>query len=69
MDELAFDVAAMGRLSKALSFICGADHPATVALRTAAESGAERDIKQARVQFMRLKPADRRAALSMITAD
>ncbi len=69
MDELAFDVTAMGRLSKALSFICGAEHPATVALRKAAESGTERDIKQARVQFMRVKPGDRRAALSMLTAD
>jgi hypothetical protein len=57
---------AMGRLAKALAFICGADHPTTVALKTAADSGAERDIKNARTLFLRLKPSDRRAALAML---
>lgn len=66
MDELNIDRTAMGRLGKALSFICGAEHPATVALTLAAETGAERDIKQARVQFMRLKPSDRKAAFAML---
>jgi Ribonuclease G/E len=66
MDESTIDRAAMARLAKALQFICGADHPTTVALRTAAESGTERDIKSARSQFMKLKPGDRRAALTMI---
>ena len=66
MDETTIDRAAMGRLAKALEFICGADHPTTVALRTAAESGAERDIKNARTLFLRLKPSDRRAALTML---
>ena len=47
MDETAIDRDAMGRLAKALAFICGADHPTTVALEAAAESGAERDIKTA----------------------
>jgi hypothetical protein len=56
----------MGRLAKALSFICGPDHPTTVALKTAFESGTERDIKNARALFLRLKPGDRRAALAMI---
>ena len=40
MDETAIDRAAMGRLAKALAFVCGADHPTTVALKTAAETGA-----------------------------
>jgi hypothetical protein len=66
MDETTIDRAAMGRLAKALEFICGADHPTTVALKTAAESGAERDIKNARTLFLRLKPTDRRAALTML---
>ena len=66
MDETKIDQAAMGRLAKALAFICGADHPTTVALRTAAESGTARDIKAARTLFLRLKPGDRRAALTML---
>jgi Ribonuclease G/E len=66
MDETTIDRAAMARLAKALQFICGADHPTTIALRTAAESGSERDIKNARAQFLKLKPGDRRAALTMI---
>ncbi len=56
----------LARLAKALVFICGADHPTTVALKTAAETGSERDIKHARTLFMRLKSGDRRAALAMI---
>jgi hypothetical protein len=66
MDETTIDRAAMGRLARALEFICGADHPTTVALKTAAETGAERDIKNARTLFLKLKPSDRRAALTMI---
>jgi hypothetical protein len=66
MDEATIDHDAMGRLAKALAFICGADHPTTVALKTAADSGAERDIKNARTLFLRLKPSDRRAALAML---
>lgn len=66
MDETSIDRTAMGRLAKALVFICGADHPTTVALRTAAETGTERDIKNARTLFLRMKPGDRRAALTMI---
>jgi hypothetical protein len=37
-----------------------------VALQAAAESGSERDIKNARALFLRLKPADRKAALAML---
>ena len=66
MDETSIDRTAMGRLAKALEFICGADHPTTAALRKAAETGTERDIKAARTLFVRLKPGDRRAALTMI---
>jgi hypothetical protein len=35
-------------------------------LKAAAESGAERDIKTARILFLRLKETDRRAALAML---
>lgn len=66
MDEKQIDRTAMGRLAKALVFICGADHPTTAALAKAAETGTERDIKAARTLFLRLKPGDRRAALTMI---
>ncbi len=66
MDEATIDRAAMGRLAKALSFICGADNPTTLALQAASDSGSERDIKAARALFLKLKPSDRRAALSMI---
>jgi hypothetical protein len=66
MEETTLDRAAMGRLAKALVFICGPDHPTTVALQAAAESGSERDIKNARTLFLRLKPGDRRAALAML---
>ncbi len=66
MEKAPIDSAAMGRLAKALVFICGANHPTTVALRAAAESGSERDIKNARALFLRLKPGDRRAALTMV---
>ncbi len=66
MDEIKIDHAAMGRLAKALAFICGPNHPTTVALRVAAESGSEQDIKKARTLFLRLKPGDRRAALTML---
>ena len=66
MEEKAIDHATMGRLAKALVFICGPDHPTTVALKAAAESGSERDIKNARALFLRLKPGDRRAALAML---
>ena len=66
MDETSIDRDAMGKLAQAISFICGADHPTTVALKTAAESGLDRDIKAARTLFMRLKQSDRRAALTML---
>jgi hypothetical protein len=67
MTDTAIDRATMGRLGKALAFICGADHPTTVAVKLAAESGTESDIKKARALFLKLKPNDRRGALSMIS--
>ncbi len=51
MNETMIDGAAMGRLAKALVFICGAAHPATIALQAAADSGSERDIKKAARNF------------------
>jgi len=66
MDETTIDPAAMGRLAKALTFVCGPEHPATVALKTAAETGTDRDIKTARALFLKLKQGERRAALAML---
>jgi hypothetical protein len=66
MDETTIDRDAMGRLVKALTFVCGADHPTTVALKTAAETGSDRDIKAARSLFLKLKSGERRAALAML---
>lgn len=66
MDETAIDRAGMGRLAKALAFICGKDHPTTVALQLASDSGTPGDIKKARAAFLKLKPGERRAALTML---
>lgn len=67
MDETRIDPAAMARLAKALSFICGPEHATTVALRKAAESGTEADVKRARTLFLKLKPGERRAAMAMLS--
>ena len=56
----------MGRLAKALVFICGADHPTTVALKAASDSGSDQDIKRARTAFLKLKSGERNAALAML---
>lgn len=69
MSETIIDRAAMGRLAKALIFICGADHPVTVALKKASDSGAERDIKAARAAFVKLKWSDRQAAMALLSDD
>ncbi len=66
MDELKIDREAMGRLANALAFICGADDPTTIILKSAAESGTDQDIAKARKAFLRLKPGERRAALTML---
>lgn len=67
LDKTTIDPAAMGRVAKALAFICGADHPTTLALKVAAESQSERDVKKARLLFLQLKPGDRKAVLAMIS--
>ena len=66
MDETKIDRAAMGRLAKALTFICGPRNATVLALQAAADSGAERDIKAARTLFLRLKPGERQAAMAML---
>lgn len=66
MDDTKIDQAAMVKLAKALTFICGSDHPATMALRKAGESGADKDIKAARAAFLKLKSSDRNAAFAML---
>jgi len=66
MEEVKIDRAAMGRLAKSLAFICGPEHPTTLALKVAAESGSEKDIRNARALFLKLKRSDRQAALAML---
>ena len=66
MAELVLDLAAMAKLAKGLDFICGPTDPCTVAVKKAAASGAEADIKKARKLFMALKSTHRIAALGML---
>jgi hypothetical protein len=66
MEDTKIDRETMGRLAGALAFIKAPDDPVVIALRAAAESGLERDIKQARTLFLRLKPGERRSALAML---
>ena len=66
MDENTIDRATMGRLAKALIFICGAQHQTTLALQVAADSGAAADVKKARTLFLKLKSTERKAAFAML---
>ncbi len=66
MDGLKIDQASMASLAKTLTFICGADNGAVKALKTAAETGLPGDVKKAREAFLKLKPGDRQAALTML---
>ena len=66
MDDIAIDPAMMGRLAHAVGFVCGEAHPAAVALKAAAASGSDKDIKAARKVFLKLKPTERRGALAML---
>ena len=66
VDATKIDPATMGRLAKCLTFICGADHPTTKALGVAAKTGTAKDVKTARTLFLRLKPSERQAALTML---
>jgi hypothetical protein len=56
----------MGRVANAQAVIRIPEDPVVVALRQAAESGSDRDIKQARSLFLKLRPADRSAALATL---
>lgn len=67
MKDTAIDLETIRKLSKALDFICGKDNPATVAMKTAAESGDPKDVKRAHAAFLKLKPGDRAAAFAMIS--
>lgn len=66
MADIVLDLAAMARLAKVLDFICGPADPCTVAVKKAAASGAEADIRKARKLFMALKSSHRTAALGML---
>jgi hypothetical protein len=66
MEETKIDRATMGRLAKALAFIGSPADPVVLALKHAAETGSDRDIKQARALFLKLRPADRKAALASL---
>ena len=66
MADPKLDAEAMGKLAKALNFICSPNHPTAIALKAASESGIEKDAKKARTLFLRLKPGERTAALTMI---
>src|SRR5262249_50086051 len=58
------DAAAVWRLAQALAFVCGPDHPATLATQRAAQSGAADDVQRARAMFLQLTTQDQRAALA-----
>jgi len=47
MKDETLDRDAIARLAKALVFICGSDHPVTVALHAAAGTGSANDKKPA----------------------
>ncbi len=66
IDAASIDLAAIGRLAKAMAFIAGTSDPTTVALRKAAESHAEGDIRKARQMFLALKPGTRAAAFAFL---
>lgn len=66
VDAATIDLAAIARLAKAMTFISGADDPTAKALRKAAETQAEADIKKARLMFLQLKPGTRAAAFAFL---
>ena len=66
IDDTRIDLESMGRLAKALAFIRRPDDPVVLALKAAADSGMEKDASHARALFLKLKPGDRRAALTML---
>jgi hypothetical protein len=66
MPNPELDPAMMAKLAGAVSFICGATHPCTLALKKAAESGDKADIKRAHGLFKKLKASEQAAALNML---
>lgn len=69
MSDTKINRETMGRLAKALSFISSAENPAVVAMKLAAESGVQKDIKRAHTLFLRVKSTHRNAALAMLMDD
>lgn len=67
MTETGIDRETMGRLAKALAFIRSADDPVVLALRQAEASGKDADVKKARALFLKMRPAERNAALATLT--
>lgn len=67
-ERLAADAEAIARLARALAFICGPNHPATLAMQQAAASGAPKDIGKARALFVGLKPGLQRAAQAVMAS-
>jgi hypothetical protein len=65
---LSADPIAMARLAQVLKFVCGDDHPTTLAVRRAAMSSDGCDIERARALFQQLTPGNQRAALTLVAA-
>jgi hypothetical protein len=65
LEKPPVDRAGIARVAKALVFICGADHPTTVAFKVAVETGSEQDIKRARTRrsITSLEPRAARSSL------
>ena len=62
------DPIAMASLANALRFVCGAEHPTTLAAQQAARSGGDEDIGRARALFLQLTPRNQHAALTLAAA-
>ena len=66
--SLPSDPIAMARLAQVLKFVCGDDHPTTLAVKRAAMSSDGADIERARALFQQLTPGNQRAALTLVAA-
>ncbi len=66
INDAAIDLAAIGRLAKALTFISGADHPVTLAMKRATETQSDADVKKARALFLAMNPSLRASALAFL---
>jgi hypothetical protein len=65
---LSADPIAMARLAQVLRFVCGDNHPTTLAVRQAAVSSEGGDIERARALFQQLTPENQHAALTLVAA-